>query len=513
MDSPISTASSVHRWQVAGLAVLVLLFSAWRFDGPAAGYWDTYIAVPAIFMNGAHVDLTRQDGSPRFDYQLQGSIPEDTFDPSPGSFGIASKDQRIGAAILFGAPFSFLHMAAFRWGFALTWTFLFLFGYLAIKRVFGDHQRDHRAALAGAVLLVANPLSLYLDRLNGNLIGLAVLVFLFFLLLDDLPQWWLIGLVYGLCGGIRNEAIVLAPIFLGFLWLRRRGIRGLASSFAVFFLAALAAILPVLLWNRYAYGQMIIHPSQVTHLQGFRPTFPHGFMGSTFEFNGLLNWPFHDHWVRTPHFGYPTALLWPLITVKTLGLALAALLVPGIVALWRRDRWIAGALLYWYLVVYGLFAFQENWEELKQTFMALHLFPLAVFVAAGGRWLFARRRSRGPWGIVVGTAAALALGLLALRPLDLPEDERWYHRFPHAETNDSGLSLLPQEQRKDWQFFYSREAPGEAADEQTRLTRPSLLPRLYRPLHVPTDAVWHRIAEEPSTTHLKTLAVWSYIYE
>jgi hypothetical protein len=509
MREALQTALRTQRWQVASLAVLILLFSAWRFDGPAAGYWDTYISVPAIFMNGVPVELTRQDGSPRFDYALQGSLPEDTFDPSPGGFGIASKDQRIGAAILFGAPFSLLNMAAFRWGFAATWVFLFLFGYLAGRRILGEH----RAALAGALLLVANPFSLYLDRLNGNLIGLAVLVFLFFLLLDESPQWWLIGLIYGLCGGIRNEAIILGPVFLGFLWLRRRGTRDLFVSFATFFLAALTTILPVLMWNRYAYGQMIIHPSQVAHLQGFRPTFPHRFLGSTFEFNGLLNWPFHDRLVRTPHFGYPTALLWPLVTIRSLGLVLVALVIPGAVALWRRNRAVAGALLYWYLIVYALFVVQENWEELKQTFMALHLFPLAIFVAAGGAWLASGWRRMARWGVVLGTAGALALGLLALRTVELPEDTRWYVRFPHAATNDAGLERLSQERRKDWHFFYTREAPGEADAERSRMTSPSPLPQLYRPFNRPADGAWGRILDEAGETHLRTLAVWSYIYE
>src|SRR5690349_2711243 len=108
-------------------ALLVQGFSLLHFDGPTRGYWDTYITVPAMFMANQHVDLVRIDGSPRYSYNLKGRIPDNTYDPSPGSFGIASEDQRIGSAILFGAPFAIFNLAAFRWGYALSWTFLFLF--------------------------------------------------------------------------------------------------------------------------------------------------------------------------------------------------------------------------------------------------------------------------------------------------------------------------------------------------------------------------------------------------
>ena len=41
-----------------------------RFDGPAKGYWDTYITAPAMFMNRQPVDFVLKDGSPAWDVQL-----------------------------------------------------------------------------------------------------------------------------------------------------------------------------------------------------------------------------------------------------------------------------------------------------------------------------------------------------------------------------------------------------------------------------------------------------------
>jgi len=160
-----------------------------------------------------------------------------------------------------------------------------------------------------------------------------------------------------------------------------------------------------------------------------------------------------------------------------------------------------------------LFVFQENWEELKQTFMALHLFPLAAFLAAGLAWLLAERRSWRPWVAVVAGAGLLTALLLGLRQLDIPADERWYVRFPHAGSNDAGLDELPVALRKDWHFFYTHETEHEIDVERVFMTRPNPLPELYRPLHLPDGDDWRKLAAEPFTKELRTLAVWSYIYE
>jgi len=498
-----------QRTAVYVLTLVICVFSALRFDGPSRGYWDTYITVPAMFMTGQPVDLHRTDGTPRFEYELKGRVPDDTFDPTPGSFGIASKDQRIGAAILFGAPFSIFNMAAFRWIYAASWALMFLFAFFSLRRLTGGFVPPLAASLA----LVLNPLSLYLDRLNGNQIGLFVMVFLWFLITSRQPRWWLIGLVYGILGGIRNEAIILAPLFVAFMWRDSRSPGPFLARFGAFTVSAFLAILPVLLWNRFAYGQMLIHPSQVAHLEGFRPTFVHNFFGTRFQFNGLLNHPFHDEWVRTPHFAFPTFLMWPLITIKSLGVLLTAVTAAGVLALFRRRAFETSLLLFWYLIMAALFFFQENWEELKQTFMALHLFPLAAFLAGGLAWFGAGLRDWRRWAAVAGLAGVTALAVLGVGRLDFPADTRWYERFPHAATNDSGLVELPEDLRKDWQFFYTRETEGEIAREKADLTRPCIVPTLYRPFDIDFSNALGRIAEEPGDRDLRTLAIWSYIYE
>ena len=512
-----------QRWILLALGALVFLVSGLRFDGPSRGYWDTYITAPAMFMTGQPVDLHRVDGSARFDYQLKGVVPDDTFDPTPGSFGIASKDQRVGTGILFAAPFALFAKGAFRWGYAATWTLLFGFGFLGLRRLSAPRSDqaptapglDFAVPVLGALFLVFNPFSLYLDRLNGNLFGLAFLVFLWVLLSEDRPSWWLCGLVYGIIGGIRNEAIICGPMMLAFMaWSRPSWLRYL-SRLATFTAAAFVAILPVLLWNQFAYGQMLIHPSQVAHLEGFRPTFEHTWFGLSepFQFNGLLNYPFHTDIIRTPHFAYPTWMHWPLVTIKSMGLLLTPIAAVGSVLLLARQRFLGALLWFWYLIVAVLFVFQENWEELKQTFMALHLFPLAAFVTMGMVWV-AEGLNSWKRAASVGVAAVLiAALLLGIRQWEVPIDERWYVRFPHAGANDTGMDGLPVHLRKDWQFFYTHESPEEIEQERWHMTQPWPWPSFYRPVHLPTGEDLSAILEEPVTREHSTLAIWSYIYE
>ena len=491
------------------LVVVILLLSALRFDGPARGYWDTYITVPAMFMNAQAVDLHRIDGSPRYEYELVGRVPDDTYDPSPGSYGIASADQRIGTAILFAAPFALGNLAAFRWGYAACWALLFLLTLLSLRRL----TEGFWVPLAGALLLVFNPFSLSLDRLNGNLFGLGVMVLLWFLMTGRKPAWWLVGLLYGIAGGIRNEAIIFGPIFVALMAYAGGGWRGVSGRLGAFTAAAFAGIFPVLAWNRFAYGQALIHPSQVSHLEGFRPTFPHSFLGAEFEFNGLLNVPFHDEIVRTPHYAFPTFITWPLVTITSFGILLTAAGLVGTWVLWRRSRLNWALLAYWYGIVALLFAFQENWEALKQTFMALHLFPLVAFVTIGVGWIVRRRRDTRAWLALAAVTAVPVLALAGARAVDVPADERWYERFPHAAANDSGLAELPEELRKDWQFFYTHETEAEIDRERRHMTRIRPWPAPYRPLHLPDGDDLACMVREPGERELRTLAVWSYIYE
>ncbi len=45
------------RAALLGLTLLAFLLGLIRYEGPTEGYWDTYIAAPAIFMTGQGIDF------------------------------------------------------------------------------------------------------------------------------------------------------------------------------------------------------------------------------------------------------------------------------------------------------------------------------------------------------------------------------------------------------------------------------------------------------------------------
>ena len=96
-------ASGIMSSFLLGLcAVLLFVFAFFNYEGPATGYWDSYIAAPALLMLNRTVDFTDTTGESLYTYTLPGSLPENLVDES--TYGVASKDQRLGSAIMF-APF------------------------------------------------------------------------------------------------------------------------------------------------------------------------------------------------------------------------------------------------------------------------------------------------------------------------------------------------------------------------------------------------------------------------
>ncbi|MBT9560472.1 MAG: hypothetical protein IV100_30890, partial [Myxococcales bacterium] len=54
MTAPSGTSPSPTRLVLALTLIATaatFVFGLFRFDGPARGYWDTYITAPAMFMN------------------------------------------------------------------------------------------------------------------------------------------------------------------------------------------------------------------------------------------------------------------------------------------------------------------------------------------------------------------------------------------------------------------------------------------------------------------------------
>ncbi|HCP47261.1 MAG TPA: hypothetical protein DIU15_14565, partial [Deltaproteobacteria bacterium] len=235
--------------------------------------------------------------------------------------------------------------------------------------------------------------------------------------------------------------------------------------------------------------------------------------GWAFQFNGLFNWPLHSELVRTPHFGFPTYLLFPLVTARALGLVGSAAVLLGVFSLTRRARLLAAVLVAWMLPVYILFGPQENWEEVKMTFMLLAWPPLALFLAEGLHWLMAGLPKKR-LGALVGVSLSVGLCVTLLGKVDAPQDTRWYVRFPNAAlaTNPGAQAGLAEEDRNDWLYFQSYETEAEIARERAKLTAALPWPAPYLPLRWDFGRELSEMGAEVGTRELEVLEIWGYIY-
>lgn len=507
----------VERGKKSALLAALLVFAIYfaLYQGPATGYWDTYISVPASLIAGEPVNFHNADGSPAQSGAIEGRLPHDLVRPE--SFGIATKDQRIGAAIQAAPFFRLFRGFGFRLLYALIPALTTMLFYLVVHQLTGRRWIGMVAALG----LALNPFVLSYQSLNANFPAMLLLVAILLMLQMEPLRPLVAGLLLGVFGGIRNMGIIYAPLFLIWVYFiaaertegktaarRLGGLRGAA----LFALGALLTILPITYWKEFAFGSPLAHPSQFAHFQGFRPTFEHTFLGLKFLFNGLLNFPFHSHWVRTPHFPFPVFLMIPLVLISSIGLIGVGLGFLGVKPLMREHRRTALMAMAWFVVTCLFWAFQENWEELKMSFLFLGLPPLFLFVAFGIGRLTAIGAVRSNFLTLLSVSIVLVILTKFAFFLEFPQDQRWYERFPKAAANVSQLSGLPEHKRLAPEFFLTRETDEERLEAKRRMTSICLLPCQYLPLQTSWESIGTTVERELDQPRLVVGNVWDTIY-
>ncbi len=483
------------------IVLFTFLFFLLNFEGPTMDYWDTYITAPAMFLSNHPINLTSIEGIQLYKYQLAGKVPQNLVDM--GSYGIITEDQRLGSAVIFSLPFLFFGIFGFRLFNAVIIALAFLIFYFVARRIF---KREWLCILV-PIILIFNPFTLSINRLNPNLIALFITSVLFFFLLYDEKNYPVLGILYGILGSVRYEAIIFAPAILLFFYKMDR--KRVVRNTMIFAVSAFVAILPFLLWNKFAFGGFLIHPTQSPLLSGFRPVFPHSLFGLKFNFNGLLNYPLYGKVVRTPHFPFPTFLMLPLVVIKSFGLVLFSLMIYGIPSLIRKNRNLSIFLLCWLAILLVFLMPQENWDEFKMTYIILMFPSISIFIVSGIESAVCKASVRKTI-IVVLIIASLFFLIRAIHGLNFQADERWYERFPHA--NERHLTYLNDSQRMSWEFFHAGESADEILLQKNRITSPSLLPRFYlfRQGNILNSAF--KIPQEIGKKELTAVAIWEYVY-
>lgn len=481
---------------VVTLCIFVFFVYLLNFEGPALGYWDTYITVPALFMAGQHVNFISKDGDTLYSYELSGKLPQDLIDYK--TYGISPKDQRLGGAIIFEPWFVFFNMLGFRLLFAASGLLIAAFAFLTVRLV----CRNFYVSIFTASVAALNSYITSINNLNPNLTGMMLITILLYLLMRKEQNGLIIGLLYGVLGGIRNEAILFLPAII---------YRLLSSpeknnkKTAFFFLGAFITIAPILYWNYYAFGNPFMHPTQSPRLEGFRPVFEHNFLFWKFNFNGMLNFPFHDKVIRTPYFAFPTFLLLPLTLISSLGIIIFHFMFRGTVNLFKDQRRLFIFLAIWFLPMYLLLSAQENWSNMKMTFLLMCINPLIIFMGVGIDEFNSAKIHAKYFLKTVCFCAILFISVKLLYRLNFEVDERWYARFPRA-VEGADISYIGDDLRT------KKEDAEELIKQKKNLTRANLFPILFE-FKIDLPSKLGTIKAEASQKDITVVDFWKYIYE
>ncbi len=350
---------------------------------------------------------------------------------------------------LFPALFQYL---GFHVSYAFTFTLIYLFSYLAARRVVGSRG----VALAAAAALCLLPWILNVAEIDQNLIGLSLAAMCAALALREERSEWILGALFGLLVCVEHVLILAAPAFL----VLGRPRRQLPRALLLFIGGMLVPLAVEGLYHYAAFGNVFHFEHEtddiwIRHRGEILPTFRHAFLFLEFEVDTLLNYPFHDQLVRSPYNGYPTFLLFPLHLLRGYGVLLAAVTLVGYGSLWRRRPRAAAFLTLTCLPYLLILQFQENWSDiLKLRLSILFLMTPTVAFAEGLRRCV--RRESLPWALPVAAVLAglLFLGIGAAARVDVPADPRMYVLSPNLKP----------------------ESPEELALERRKYASPRLLP-------------------------------------
>jgi len=466
------------------------------FQGPVKGYWDTYIAVPAALITNQPVTFTSKEGEKLYSYSLPGKLPENLVDHK--TYGISSKDQRLGSAILFAPWFLLFKLFGFRLLFALLASVIGLFVFLAARLL----TKNFAISVFCACCATLNSYILSINTLNPNLLGMAIVSLLLYLLLRENPGGLIIGLIYGVLGGIRNEAILFLPAIIYKLFVSSDKKN---REILLFIIGTAITITPILYWNYFAFGNPLMHPTQFRGLDGFRPEFEHRFLFWKFNFNGLLNYPFHTKVIRTPYFSFPVFLLLPLTILGSFGLILSSMIFTGALQARKKAPRAFIFLILWLAPMYLLLSVAENWSNLKTTFILMWFNPIILFISLGIAGLFLEKHKTKTILKIALLSTIIFASVKIISRYEFDADQRWYARFPRV-VKGAEFSYIGDDLRTKF------EDPAELAAQRKVLTRGNLLPELKK-IEINIPNTLKTIKKEISTKEISTVDFWKYIYE
>ncbi|MSQ84880.1 MAG: hypothetical protein EXR77_18740 [Myxococcales bacterium] len=435
--------------------------------------------------------------------------PCDVMRGNVGDAQLGNSGVIAGALALYGA-------SGFRVLFAAVGTMLALGGWVAVRRTLAlspDTKWPVAWAPAatswlGLLALSANPYTLSIPLLDENLLTLATSCAVLALALTQRPAWFVVGLLFAIVVDMRHPMLVCTPALLVFAGQSApRG--GRLKAIAGCSVGVVAGTAVENLHHLWAVGSLL----RFEHNLQFAPL-PYQIFGKAVQWPGMVNFPLHDHWVRTPHNPLPMLATWWLWLADHLGTLGLAALVCGAVALVRQSPRHGLLLLGWWLPVHGGLSLQEAWDYPNK--MGILLIAAAVWPLWWAAWLAQTvRRPLAMLTLLVGLALVLQFGLGQLGRWQVPPDERYFARFDLSPNESQthlawsrgralDMGLLPDYARATrYGSVLGRMAAGQLWQSQDALAwgwQASEVPARGRPMTVELDLslpVWEGISMQP----------------
>lgn len=324
-------------------------------------------------------------------------------------------DVRLGNVGLVAAWDAMIGGFGYRWLLGICGGALSLGGFLLGRRIGASRPWGW----FGLALLALNPWTLGFPRIDENLLTAAVAALTLPLLLRRGTNWLAAGALMGLLVTMRHVLILAVPAPLLLIWLGHQRRLGLVKFGAGFVAMTTMENLHHLL----ALGSPLRFESH-----GQFPAYAYQWLGLNFHWQGMLNWPLHDHVVRTPFNALPTFALWPLTLAAHFGLVLVALAAVGLAAGLMRRRRETFFWLLWAGPTWLALSLQEAWDyQNKMGVMVIILAAPVAFMLRGAVHLGQRKL---PLGGAVMALSLAGLGLLpALRQWQPPADARYLQQY------------------------------------------------------------------------------------
>ena len=372
-------------------------------------------------------------------------------------------DQRAGTVLLFGVFHGLFGWDGMAIGFALLRTVLFdllLFLGFAVTR-------NRPAAIAVAMAGTFNPYFLSMTVVEPQTPHLVILLGTFLALSGGSIgrlRWATAGALAGLEAFFIHPAFAVVALVLAMAWAwlfqGKRRVLGGSPAFLVGLIVSLCALWA---WSSVS-GEVFKGP--ISRIVDSDPTPPsagaEGYQGTsltavpgycdgpfclpdqyqyplpggrTLEFYGLLNWPFHDRWVRGVNYPLPFSLVIPSLMLLALGWIAFGLGVLGWVRPPPGMRAHGLFLAAWFVIQLAMLSVFENLDPYK-LFFSLRCWPplLLGMGLALARLTTHDTRWRDMAFVPVALAAAWLLSSTLVR-VEVPEDDRWadhmrFKRFP-----------------------------------------------------------------------------------